>query len=116
MLKVELWRLEELAGILDDLTFTLRVRNQPEWAGVFSHFLDELNRITSAETAAPDELRRLARNIQSCCVSSRTFNTLQFEEKDAPERAALNRRFSRDRACLLQALGEIEKRLVEYVN
>jgi hypothetical protein len=116
MPNVELWRLEELAGILDDLTLTLRVRNQPEWAGVFSHFLDELKRIISAETAAPDELKRLARNIQSCFVSSRTCSTLQFEDQDTPERAALNRRFSRGRACLLEALEEIENRLIEYVN
>lgn len=116
MPKVEPWRLNEMAMILDDLVLTLQAGKNPEWAAVFGHFVHELNLIRSAGELKADELRRFIRSLKLCFTGSSTFSDLIIKAEEPGEQADLNLRFARLRAQVMKALGDIEERLVEFVN
>ena len=116
MSKVEPWRLKELALLLDELVRTLNSGQNPEWAGVFAHFGDELALLGSAGSGDQKELQRLIGCIQLCIASGGGFSRLVLEGPDSGKGATLNLRFSRLRVVLAKAVEEIGERLVEYVN
>ncbi len=116
MSRLEPWRLQELAFLLDDLGITLRTGKNPEWASVFGHFGHELEFVGSTKTGDWSEISRLIRNIQSCLSGESGISRLILEGEDAEERGALNQRFTHLKARLRKALEDIQERLVEFVN
>jgi len=57
MQKIEKWRLEELALVLNQLSEILREGNHCEWANVFHHFQDESQKILSKKEFDLDSLK-----------------------------------------------------------
>jgi len=116
MSRLEPWRLQELAHLLDELIITLRSGKNPEWANVFGHFLHELELLGPTKTGDRSELTRLIRNIRVCLAGESGLSRLVLEREDAEESGTLNLRFTHLKARLRKALDEIEERSVEFVN
>lgn len=116
MSRFEPWRLQELRLLFNDLIATLRSGRNPEWANVFVHFSQELERLSPAPTSNPNELRRFIRSLRLCLTGSSGLSRLILEGENLKEREWNNRQFRQLRARLGQALDEAEKRLVEFVN
>jgi len=116
MYKVELWRRQELALLLDELVLTLRSGKNPEWAGVFAHFGHELALLGSARAVDERQLQRLVGCIELCLEPGSGFSRLILESSDSQEVTPLNLRFSRLRAVLAKALEGMRGRPVEFVN
>ena len=116
MYKVELWRRQELALLLDELVLTLRSGKNPEWAGVFAHFGHELALLASARAVDERQLQRLIGCIELCLDPGSGFSRFILESSDSQEVTPLNLRLSRLRAVLAKALEGMRGRLVEFVN
>lgn len=116
MQKIEKWRVEELSLLLDHLAALLRTGKNPEWANVFSHFDKETRLILSAEVFDAEPIKRLVRNIKNCLGASSTFATLVLEDEEPLIKNALNSEFAQTRARLWNALQDMEKKMVEFVN
>src|SRR4030043_356711 len=76
MYKVERWRRQELALLLDELVLTLRSGKNPEWAGVFAHFGHELALLGSARAVDERQLQRLVGCIELCLEPGHGFSRL----------------------------------------
>lgn len=116
MSRFEPWRLQELRLLLNDLIATLRSGRNPEWANVFVHFVQELERLSPAATGDRSELRRFIRSVRLCSSGNRGLSRLVLDGGNPQERELNNRRFRQLRTRLNQALDEIEERLVEFVS
>jgi hypothetical protein len=116
MSKVEPWRRKELAVLLDEMVSVLRSGKNPEWAGVFAHFGQELALLSSAQAADERALERLIGCIELCLAPGGGFSRLVLEGPEQQETPIPNDRLGRLRAELTQVLVEIRRRLVEFVN
>lgn len=116
MAQIEKWRIEELALLLDLLAALLRMGKNPEWANVFSHFDEETRQLMSPSVFDIPPFQRLVRNIAACFGAGGTFATLVLEDEEPLIKNALNLEFAQARARLWDALQEMEKKLVEFVN
>jgi len=116
MQKIEKWRVEELALLFDLLAALLRAGKNPEWANVFSHFDEEAKLILSAGAFDAGPVKMLVRNIKNCFGADSNFVTLVLEDEEPLIKNALNLDFVQARARLWNALQEMEKRMVEFVN
>jgi hypothetical protein len=114
--KIEKWRVEELSLLLDLLAALLRLGKNPEWANVFFHFNEETELILSAGAFDIGPVKMLVRNIKNCFGADGNFVTLQLEDAEPLIKNALNLEFAQARARLWNALQEMEKRTVEFVN
>lgn len=113
---MEKWRVEEISLLLDVLAALLRTGKNPEWANVFSHFDKEAHLIISAEAFDAEPIKRLIRNIKNCFAAGSTFATLVLDDENLMAKNTLNLEFAQARARLWNALLEMEKRMVEFVN
>jgi hypothetical protein len=114
--KVESWRLEELAMLLDSLAASLEAAGSPEWARVFRHFREEARNIQAVAAHEADELKRLVRNIGLCFRDHVTIPDLSVDNEGRSDSSGINLRPSQAKARLRQALAEIDSRLIEYVS
>lgn len=113
---MEKWRVEEISLLLDVLAALLRTGKNPEWANVFSHFDKEAQLIISAEAFDVEPLKRLIRNIKNCFAAGSTFAALVLDADDPLTKNTLNLEFGQARASLWNALQDLEKRMVVFVN
>lgn len=116
MSRFESWRFQEFSLLFNELIVTLRSGRNPEWANVFVHFGQELERLSRAPTGEPNELRRFLRSLRLCLAGSSGLSRLILEGTNLQEKELNNRRFRQLRARLGQALDEAEKKLFEFVN
>jgi hypothetical protein len=116
MPRLEPWRLQELALLVDELVTILRSGKNPEWANVFVHFADELKLLGPREKGDGSELSRLIPNIRSCLSRESGLSRLVLEGKDARDSGSLNLHFGHLKARLKKALDDLQERLVEYVS
>lgn len=116
MLRVERWRIEELSLLLDLLAGFLREGRNPEWAGVFSHFNQETRIFLSEAAIGKDQLKRLVQNIKNCFGPGYPFPALVLQCEGGVDEDALNREFTAAKVRLEKALGELEKRLFDYLH
>jgi len=116
MSRLEPWRLQELALLIDDLVIILRSGKNPEWANVFGHFGHELGLLSPTKAGDRSALTRLIRSIRPCLTKESGLSRLELEGKDAEESTVLNQRFIHLKARLRKALDDIQERLIEFVN
>lgn len=116
MQKIEKWRIQELAIVLNDLAELLKQGNNTEWANVFSHFCYETQKIASKKEFRIEELKNLLLNIGNCFIGISSFRNISLGE-DLPQKSdSLNREFGQLRSRLLVILAQMENQSVDYVN
>jgi hypothetical protein len=116
MQKIEKWRIQELAIVLNQLTELLRNGNQGEWANVFTHYYFECQKILLKQEFNLEEMKKLLQNIGNCFVGVSSFRNLTLRNKDRIRDDHLNREFGRVRSRLLVILAQMENQSIEYVN
>ncbi len=116
MLRVERWRVQELALLLQQLHKLLLKGNNSEWANVFLHFHQEAIEILSRNELSVEALRRLIHNIVNCFDGYHSFTNLSLGSEDSDSSADLNRDFNRIKVRLLAVLSEIDNRTTVYTH
>ena len=116
MLRVERWRVQELALLLQQLHKLLLKGNNSEWANVFLHFHQEAIEILSRNELSVEALRRLIHNIVNCFDGYHSFTNLSLGSEDSDSKADLNRDFNRVKVRLLAVLSEIDNRTTVYTH
>ena len=116
MQKIEKWRIQELALVLNHLTELLIQGNHSEWANVFSHYHYESKKLLLKKEFDLNDLKRLLRNIGNCFISSSSFRNLTLWKDNQDQSEFLNREFNEVRSRLLVILAQMENQSVEYVN
>jgi hypothetical protein len=116
MQKIEKWRIQELAIVLNDLAELLKQGNNAEWANVFTHFYYESQKILLKQEFHLEELKKLLQNIGNCFIGNSSFRNLSLGQDRPNESNILNKEFSQARSRLLVILAQMENQSVEYVN
>ncbi len=116
MANIEKWRVEELSLLLKKLVSVLKEGQNPEWAGVFSHYDEESRLLLATGLVDLTRLRRLIRDIKSCFLFPSSFSSLLLQPNYFDEEGALQIEFRGLQGRLFCALEEIEVRLVEYIH
>lgn len=116
MQKIEKWRIEELALVLNHLSQLLRRGDNCEWANVFSHFHQESKQIVEKNEFDQHLLKKLVINIKNCFTGLHSLRNIVLWHLNTRESANLNQEFQRYRARLLKIIEYVEKRLIEYIN
>jgi hypothetical protein len=116
MLRVEKWRVQELALLLQQLHKLLIKGNNSEWANVFLHFHQETIEILSRNELNVEALRRLIHNIVNCFDGYHSFTNLSLGSEDSDSGSELNRDFNQAKVRLLAVLSEIDNRTTVYTH
>lgn len=116
MQKIEKWRIQELAHILNDLAEILKQGNNAEWANVFTHFYYESQKILYCKEFRLEELKKLLQNIGNCFIGISSFRNLSLGQDLPAESEILNKEFNKIRSRLLVVLAQMENQAVEYIN
>jgi len=116
MQKIEKWRVEELALVLNQISKLMRKGDNCEWANVFSHFHQESKQIVNKNEFDQHLLKRLVTNIKNCFIGLNSLRNIVLWHLNTRESASLNQEFQRYKARLLNIIENIEKRLIEYIN
>jgi len=116
MQKVEKWRVQELALMLEHLHDLLRKAGDNEWANVFMHFHHEAVEILSREELKLDSLKRLVQNIATGFESFHSVSNLSLGHEDFEAKSEWNRTFQRAKTRLISILTEIDKRTFEFTH
>ena len=116
MQKIEKWRVEELALVLNELADLLMKGENPEWANVFSHFHLESKKIITKQKFNLDSLKNLVKNTKNCFYGGSSFINIELHHDDLEKRKRINQDLRLTRARLLKILSDIEKRVIETVN
>jgi len=114
--KIEKWRIEELALILNHLSDLLRKGDNCEWANVFNHFHQESKQIVNKNEFDQHLLKRLVINIKNCFIGLNSLRNIVLWHLNTRESAVLNQAFKQYRDRLLKIIDDVEKRLIEYIN
>jgi len=116
MQKIEKWRIQELAIVLNDLAELLKQGNNAEWANVFTHFYYESQKILLKKEFQLEELKKLLQNIGNCFIGISSFRNLSLGQNLPGEGEILNKEFSQVRSRLLVVLAQMENQSVDYIN
>jgi hypothetical protein len=116
MQRVEKWRIQELALLLQQLHKLLMKGNNSEWANVFLHFHQETVEILSRDELSVEALRRLIHNIVNCFDGYHSFTNLSLGREDSDSRSELNHDFNQTKMRLLAVLSEIDSRTTIYTH
>ncbi len=116
MQRIEKWRVQELALLLQQLYKLLMEGNNSEWANVFLHFHQEAIEILSRDELNIEALRRLIHNIVNCFDGYHSFTNLALGNEDSDSGADLNRNFNQTKMRLLTVLSEIDNRTTVYTH
>jgi molecular chaperone GrpE (heat shock protein) len=116
MQKIEKWRVEELALVLNELAVLLRAGDSSEWASVFLHFLEEAEKIISRKEFDSEAIEKLARNILNCFDRNSSFLNISLKNENPKEEQKLNQALLLTRARLLNVLNDIQKRIIEHIH
>ncbi|HUU52907.1 MAG TPA: hypothetical protein VMW92_07755 [Candidatus Heimdallarchaeota archaeon] len=116
MQRVEKWRIQELALLLQQLYKLLMKGNNSEWANVFLHFHQETVKILSRDELSVEALRRLIHNIVNCFDGFHSFTNLSLGREDSDSGSELNHDFNQTKMRLLAVLSEIDSRTTIYTH
>ncbi len=116
MQKIEKWRIQELAIVLNQLNELLRHGNHTEWANVFSHYCFESQKLLLRKEFDLNDLKKLLQNIGNCFIGSSSFRNLTLWQDNQVKSEFLNKEFNQVRSRLLVILAQMENQSVEYVN
>lgn len=116
MQKIEKWRVEELALVLNELAELLKAGEHSEWANVFLHFLEETEKIISQQEFDSKAIEKLARNILNCFDRNSSFVNITLKNENPREEQKLNQTLLLTRARLLNLLNDIQERIIEHIH
>jgi len=116
MQKIEKWRMEELALILEQLADLLKRGDNCEWANVFFHFHHESREIISSKELDLNHVKNLLMNIKNCFSSMNSFKNLVLWHENEEEKMRLNQYSHKTKVHLLKIMTDIEDRSVEYLS
>ena len=116
MQKIEKWRIQELAQVLNQMATLLREGKNTEWANVFSHFTQEANDISEKRELELGSLARLIQNVINCFDGGSSLRNLILSHEDSKRMAKLNQEFSRRRKLLSEILADMEEKRAEPIN
>jgi len=116
MQKIEKWRVEELALVLNELAVLLRAGDNSEWANVFLHFLEEAQKIIDRKEFDSEAIEKLARNILNCFERNSSFLNIALRNENPKEEQKLNQALLITRARLLNVLNDIQERIIEHIH
>ncbi|MFA9453098.1 MAG: hypothetical protein ACERK6_04210 [Candidatus Aminicenantaceae bacterium] len=116
MLKIEKWRIEELALVLSDIVASLHQGENREWANVFVHFLSEAERIHLKDRVYIDEFKRLVHNILCCYLEGDSFRRMILFPGNSEESLTRNKQFHHLQARLYHLLTDLQTRFVVFVH
>ena len=116
MQKIEKWRIQELAIVLQQMTELLRRGNHIEWANVFTHYYYESQKLFVKQEFDLQDLKKLLQNIGNCFVGVSSFRNLTLWEDNQDQSDHLNKEFTQVRSRLLVILAQMENQSIEYVN
>lgn len=116
MQKIEKWRVEELALLLNEFASLLKKADNSEWASVFTHFHEESQKLFSKEEFDLESLIKLIKNIKNCFSGSQYFTQVISQHENLEERTRTNQSLSFIRARLFKILKELEQRVIEFAN
>jgi len=116
MQKVEKWRVEELALVLNELTVLLRAGENSEWANVFSHYHDESKNIVAKKEFDSESLKKLVTNIMNCFEKNSSFMNTALKHENPKEEQKLNQALYLTRARLLTVIRDMEERIIEHIH
>ena len=116
MQKIEKWRIQELAIVLNQLIELLKCGNHSEWGNVFSHYYYESQKLLLRKEFDLNDLKKLLQNIGNCFIGSSSFRNLTLWQDNQDKSEFLNKEFNQVRSRLLVILAQMENQSVEYVN
>jgi hypothetical protein len=116
MQKVEKWRIQELAQVLNQISILLREGKNAEWASVFSHFAQEAYLISEKRELKIDFLIRLIENIINCFEGGSSLRNLVLQHENSKRMTKLNQEFGQRRQVLSEILIDMETKWTEPVN
>ena len=116
MQKIEKWRIEELALMLNELAVLLKTGNSREWANVFVHFHDESQNIISKEEFDLDSLNKLVKNVKNCFFGNSSFKNIVLWHENSEMKRKINLNLYLIRARLMKILMDIEDRAIVHIN
>jgi len=113
MQKVEKWRIQELAMMLNHMHELLMLGNNSEWANVFLHFHHEAVGLLTQNDLELEVLKRLIQNIANCFEGFHSFTNLSLGREDLEGKSEWNQDFQKAKGRLISVLTEIDRRTVE---
>lgn len=116
MQKIEKWRVQELAIVLDHITELLKIGNCREWANVIEHYHKEAQKILSKKEFDIDAIKKLVQNIRHCYKETSFSKNLELWHIKENKNIDLNQEFCQARARLLHIVSEIEMQTVEFIS
>jgi len=111
---IELWRIRQLALVLEQIARLLKSGANAEWAGVFSHYLNEIERQFLQNPINIHALKQLVVNIKNCYMDVDSFVDLELVHSEDSVADSLNREFNKERALLYKIILDMESRMKEY--
>lgn len=116
MQKVEKWRVQELALMLNLFYELLMKSGNNDWANVFMHFYHEAVDILSRDDFKLGSLKKLVQNITNGFESFHSVTNLALGHEDIEAKSEWNRTFQKTKARLISILTEIDKRTIEFTH
>jgi hypothetical protein len=116
MQKIEKWRIQEMAQVLNRLSQLLRLGDNSEWANVFSHFAKEAQNLIDQKILKLDGLKRLSQNIINCFDSTSSLRNLVLIQENNKKMEILNQEFRDTIRVLFEILAAMEEKWTESVN
>ena len=116
MLKIEKWRIQELARVLNQVSVLLLLGKNREWAQVFSHFEQESQGFLNAPEFDLGQFQNLLRNIKICFSESYTFRNTSLALEISEDQSGLQQELEHAQARLLKVLDELAGRSVELIH
>jgi hypothetical protein len=116
MQKVEKWRIQQLAQLLDRIASLLRMGNHADWASVFSHYAHEARILAGKEKLNLDSLKRLVQNIITCFEGASSLRQLVLARENAKQMDSLNQEFREAVSHLFDIFMSIEEKWTDRIN
>ncbi len=114
--KIEKWRIQELAQVLNQISNLLREGQDAAWANVFAHFAQEAHNLLDKRDLDLDSLTRLIQNIINCFDGGSSLSSLILRHNNPNRMAKLNHEFGQRKNILSEILSEMEAIRTESIN
>jgi hypothetical protein len=114
--KIEKWRVQELAMVLEKMSELFKDGGNAEWGSVFLHFSQETKRIFGQKIFNPESLGKLVLNIRGCFSGLSSLKNIVLVHSDRARMKEINREFLGARGRLLEILDELDARMIELIH
>jgi hypothetical protein len=116
MQKIEKWRIQEMALVLNRFAELLIEGQNREWGNVFSHFFQEAMIIIQKTELDLDSLKRLILSIKGCFDRASSLRGLILHLDHPSSSEKLNQEFVEERVRLQKILLDLEERTKQLIH